>query len=279
MNKADEYFIENLKRIFAENNSTEGQIVRPKYKDGTPAHTHFINQVVEKYDISKGEFPIINLRPIYIKKAIGEILWIYQDQTNDLKTLKEKYGINWWDSWDIGDGTIGKRYGYTVGHYNLMNKLLMGLINEPYTRRHIMNMYQYSDFEESEGLYPCAFETIWTVRGKYLDMTLHQRSCDMMVAKSINSTQYVALMMMVARHVGLEPGCFMHVIENLHIYDRHVFNAVNMIFYRKDNIDKTSIPKLVLNPAKENFYSFTVDDFIVEDYNPCQPQLRFELAI
>lgn len=208
--KADKYTLNNILKILSDGTSTNGHKVRPVYEDGKPAHTIFINQIVEKYDINKGEFPITTLRPIYIKKAIGEILWIYQEQSNNLDLLANKYGITWWDSWEVDNTrTIGQRYGATVKKYDLMNKLLDGLKNEPYTRRHIMNLYQYSDFEETKGLNPCAFMTVWTVRGHYLDMTLTQRSNDYLVAGHINKMQYVALMMMVARHVGLKPGMFM----------------------------------------------------------------------
>lgn len=274
--KADMLTKLNIESILKDGTSTEGHKVRPRYEDGTPAHTFFINQVVEKYDISKGEFPITSLRPIYIKKAIGEILWIYQDQSNDLDLLADKYGITWWDDWEVdGTRTIGQRYGATVKKYDLMNKLLDGLTNEPYTRRHIMNLYQNADFEETAGLYPCAFMTVWTVRGKYLDMTLTQRSSDYLVANHINKMSYVALMMMVARHVGLEPGVFMHVVDNLHIYDRHIEQAHEML--RRHPSEKQ--PKLILNPNKTNFYDFTVDDFELIDYEPVKPQLKFELGI
>ena len=66
---------------------------RPKYKDGTPAHSIFVTHKYYTYDISKGELPITTLRPIAIKNAIKEILWIYQDQSNELNVLKEKYNI------------------------------------------------------------------------------------------------------------------------------------------------------------------------------------------
>lgn len=104
---------------------------RPRYKDGTPAHTLSVNHVVHKYDISKFEFPITTLRPISFRKAIGEILWIYQDESNNLDVLKNKYGISWWDSWDIGDRTIGSCYGETVRRHNLMHKLLDDIKNDP----------------------------------------------------------------------------------------------------------------------------------------------------
>ena len=146
---------------------------------------------------------------------------------------------------------------------------------EPYTRRHIIDLYQYADFEETEGLHPCAFLTVWSVRGEYLDVTLHQRSSDYCVAGHVNKIQYVAFMMMVARHVGLKPGVFMHVVDNLHIYDRHIDQAKELISREPSNKQ----PKLILKEGKTNFYDFTIDDFEIIDYEPVKPQLKFELGI
>ena len=275
MNKADKLFKETIRDILENGTTDENQKVRPVYKDGTPAHTIFLTQVVEKYDISKGEFPITTLRHIAWKSGIKEILWIYQDASNDLDLLRDKYGITWWDEWDVGDRTIGQRYGATVRKYDLMNKLLNGLKNEPYGRRHIINLYQYSDFEETKGLHPCAFETLWSVRGEFLDMTLNQRSSDFCVAGHINKMQYVALMMMVARHCGLKPGVFMHVVQNCHIYDRHLEQA-KILLERTPNYKN---PRLVLKEGKTDFYSFTIDDFEMIDYEPVKPNLKFDLGI
>lgn len=264
-------------KILSEGILTKDQKVRPKYADGTPAYTMFVNQVFERYDLSKGELPIVTLRQTAWKSGIKEILWIYQDQSNDLDLLKNKYDITWWDDWDIGDRTIGQRYGATVKRYKLMDKLLDGLKNEPYGRRHIINLYQYQDFDDSDGLYPCAMETQWSVRGEYLDMTLIQRSSDLLVANAINKIQYVALQMMVARHVGLKQGVFCHYVNNAHIYDRHIDQAKE-ILSRKSQEDSESI-RLVLNPDKTNFYDFTIDDFTMENYDPVKPNLKFVLAI
>jgi thymidylate synthase len=257
MNKADIYYIDNLKNIL-ENGSWDKN-PRPKYKDGSPAYTKFITQVFEKYDISKGEFPIPTIRNTAIKTGIKEILWIYQKQTNSLD-VAHQMGINWWNEWNIGDNTIGLRYGETVKNFDLMNKLLKSLKEEPFSRRHIINMYQYSEFEKSKGLYPCAFETMWSVREKdnefYLDLTLIQRSNDYIVSGYINKIQYTALLMMIASHLNYKVGNFSHLTQNLHIYDRH-FNAVHELLGVKPlDID----PKIILKENK-NFYDYTVDDF------------------
>ena len=275
MTKADRYFIETLKELLEKENSTEGENVRPKYKDGVEAHTYFITNKVFEYDLNKGELPLISLRQQAWKSAIKEILWIYQDQTSDLSVLKEKHNIHWWDDWNVGDGTIGQRYGATIRRYDLVNKLLNDLKNNKNSRRMIMNMYQYYDMNETTGLFPCAFETIWNVRGEYLDMILIQRSSDFGTAWSINEIQYVALQMMMAKASGLKPGKFTHIVGNLHIYDRHLLQGQEMLTRTPSEKEV----KLNFNPATDDFYSFRLEDFSLENYEPCEPQLKFELAI
>jgi len=261
MNKADYYYKENLKKIL--NDGFWDKNPRPKYKDGTPARSKYITDVLEEYDISKGEFPIPTLRNTAIKTGIKEILWIYQLQSNKLEDA-HKLDITWWDNWDIGDGTIGERYGYTVKRYNLINNLLYDLKNNPYSRRHIVNLFQYENLQNTTGLYPCAYETIWNVREinneMYLDVRLIQRSNDYLIAGAINKIQFSALLMMVAGHLGYKVGKFYHYTINLHIYDRH-FDAFNELIEREPlNIQ----PILKLNENK-NFYDYTIDDFIIEN--------------
>jgi thymidylate synthase len=257
MNKADKYYIQNLSNIMSDGSWDENP--RPKYSDGTPSHSKFITQVFEEYDISKGEFPIPTLRNTAIKIGIKEILWIYQKQTSSLDVAREM-GINWWEEWNIGDNSIGQRYGATIKRYDLMNKLLDGLVNDPFGRRHIISMYQYVDLEETNGLFPCAYEILCSVRkvdkDKVLDMTLVQRSNDYLVAGYINKVQYLALQMMVAGHCGYKVGKFCHLVQNLHIYDRH-FDGVSELL-NKEPLDTQ--PKLILKENK-NFYDYTIDDF------------------
>lgn len=292
MNKADIYLIENLENIIKHGYVDVNP--RPKYEDGTPAHTISINGNYRTYDLSKGEFPITTLRPIAWKSAIKEILWIYQDQSNDLNLLRDKYGVNYWNSWESKDmpNTIGARYGEVVRRYDLMNKLLNGLKTDPYGRRHIIDLYQYKELEETDGLHPCAFLTIWNVRNngngnEYLDLHLIQRSGDSIAAScsGVNEVQYSALLMMVARHCGYKVGKLHHLVVNEQIYDRHI-GAANELIGRYDSMTfdeyefgKKPEPKLILNPDKTNFYDFTIDDFTMENYNPMLPSIRFELGI
>lgn len=259
-NKIDSHYATNLKKILEE--GTYDANPRTKYADGTTAYSKFITQVFEEYDISKGEFPIPTLRNTAIKTGIKEMFWIYQKQSNDLSVAKE-LGIHWWDNWDVGDGTIGQRYGATVKRYNLIDDLLYNLKHNPFSRRHIMNLLQEKDMKETEGLYPCAYETLWSVRkvggDMYLDLTLNQRSNDYIMAGYINKIQYVALQMMIAGHLNYKVGKFCHFVQNLHVYDRHM-DALHELLEREP---LKNTPKLILKENKD-FYSYTIDDFIIE---------------
>ena len=296
MTKADRYMHHDIIQILKYGYNDENP--RPHYADGTPAHTLSVNHVLRTYDLSAGEFPICTLRPMAWKTGIKEIFTIYQKPTNNLEQM-HNMGVNWWDDWDIGNGTIGQRYGATVSRYDLINNLIKDIQNDPYGRRKVVSLWQETDLHETAGLAPCAFLTIWNVRGKYLDMVMIQRSGDMLTASGaggINEIQYAALLMMIARHTGYEPGVFTHFVANEQIYDRHIEAAEEMLercynteiqeneaWDYKQYVDKNESlfqgPKLILNPEKSDFYDFTIDDFTLENYNPIKPQLKLELGI
>lgn len=292
MTNADVILTHDIRNIL--NNGYKDENPRPKYSDGTPAHTLSVNHVVRRYNLQT-EFPICSLRPIAWKSAIKEIFWIYQDASNSLMTLNYTYGINYWNQWESKDMpiTIGQRYGATVKRYDLMHNLIKDIESDPYGRRHIMSLWQENDFKESDGLLPCAFLTIWNIRGEYLDMMLVQRSGDMLAASGaggINEVQYAALQMMVAKTTGYKPGMFTHIIANEQIYDRHIGQA-NELLKRADaqlkiREDKSPFcyydiqnPRLEFNPKSNDFYSFSIDDFNLKDYEPIKPQLKFDLGI
>lgn len=276
MIKADKHFLDNINRIITEGVYDENP--RPKYKDGTLSYSKYITHVFETYDLSNGEFPLTTLRNTAIKMGINEIFWIYQDQDSSLESA-HKRGITWWDDWNIGDENIGQRYGATVKRYDLMNKLLNGLEIDPFSRRHIINLLQEADLQETKGLYPCAFETQWSVRKvdniMYLDMILVQRSSDFLTANFINKIQYVALQMMVASHLGYSIGKFSHYVNNLHIYDRHE----PAMFEILERTPLNQQPKIELLNNK-NFYDFSIDDFKISNIEGIQKiKSPLELAI
>ena len=279
MTKADIVFKEYIRKIMEEGVWSEQ--ARPKYKDGRTANSKYITGAFMEFDLAKGEFPITTLRPIAIKSAIKEMLWIDQDQSNSLDVLEEKYNVHYWNDWEVGDSrTIGQRYGAVVKKHDITNKILKQLEANPWNRRNIISLWDYDAFEESEGLLPCAFQTMFDVRrveGEiYLDATLTQRSNDMLVAHHINAMQYVALQMMIAKHFGWKVGKFYYFINNLHIYDNQFEQAEELLRREATNCQ----PRLVLNvPDGTNFFDIKPEDFELVDYDPVKPQLKFDLAI
>ena len=279
MTKADTIFKENIRKIMEEGVWSEQ--ARPKYKDGRTANSKYITGAFMEFDLAKGEFPITTLRPIAIKSAIKEMLWIYQDQSNSIDLLEDKYNVHYWNDWEVGDSrTIGQRYGAVVKKHDITNKILKQLESNPWNRRNIISLWDYDAFEETEGLLPCAFQTMFDVRrvdGEiYLDATLTQRSNDMLVAHHINAMQYVALQMMIAKHFGWKVGKFFYFINNLHIYDNQFKQAEELL--RREPSDCR--PHLVLNvPDGTNFFDIKPEDFELVDYDPVKPQLKFDLAI
>lgn len=279
MTKADTIFKENIRKIMEEGVWSEQ--ARPKYKDGRTANSKYITGAFMEFDLAKGEFPITTLRPIAIKSAIKEMLWIYQDQSNSLDLLEDKYNVHYWNDWEVGDSrTIGQRYGAVVKKHDITNKILKQLEANPWNRRNIISLWDYDAFEETEGLLPCAFQTMFDVRrveGEiYLDATLTQRSNDMLVAHHINAMQYVALQMMIAKHFGWKVGKFFYFINNLHIYDNQFEQAEELLRREATNCQ----PRLVLNvPDGTNFFDIKPEDFELVDYDPVKPQLKFDLAI
>lgn len=279
MTKADDIFKNNINQIMTE--GVFSQQARPKYKNGQTANSKYITGSFASYDLSKGEFPITTLRPIPIKSAIKEVFWIYQDQTNELSVLNDKYGVTYWNDWEVGDtGTIGQRYGAIVKKHYIIDTLLEQLEKNPWNRRNVISLWDYEAFDETDGLYPCAFQTMFDVRQVgdeiFLDATLTQRSNDILVAHHINAMQYVALQMMIAKHFGWKVGQFFYFVNNLHIYDNQFEQAAELLSRKPSD----GHPYLVLNvPDGTNFYDIKPEDFELKDYTPVKPQLKFELAI
>lgn len=262
MSLADELFIENCRDILANGVSDEGCEVRPRWEDGTPAHTIKKFCVVNRYDLQK-EFPIMTLRRVYYRSAIDEILWIYQKKSNRLADLSSHI----WDAWADENGTIGKAYGYQLGvkhHYpegefDQVDKVLYDLTHNPNSRRIMTNTYNHADLSEMQ-LAPCAYSMTFNVSGNRLNAILNQRSQDMLTANNWNVCQYAALLIMFAKATGFEPGELVHVIADAHIYDRHV-DAVKRLIEKKPY----PAPEMQVENITD-FYRFTKNSFTAVDY-------------
>ena len=276
MSKADVLFVNMCEKILKEGFSSEGQKVRARWEDGTPANTIKTFGVVNRYDLSE-EFPALTLRPTAIKSAVDEILWIWQKKSNNIKDLKPHI----WDEWADEDGSIGKAYGYQMGvkykfaqgEMDQVDNVLWQLKNTPYSRRILTNIYKFDDLCEM-NLEPCAYSMTFNVTGNKLNAILNQRSQDILAANNWNVVQYSVLVHMFAQVSGLVPGELVHVISDAHIYDRHVPIIKELI-----KRPQYPAPKFRLNPDIKNFYDFATDDIIVEDYQKNPQILNIPIAI
>ena len=300
MSKADQIFVDMCRDIIENGTSTEGEKVRPHWEDGTPAYTVKQFGVVNRYNLSE-EFPAITLRKTAVKSATNEMLWIWQKKSNNIHDLKSTV----WDEWADEDGSIGKAYGYQMSvkhHYkditkeglihafgedklsrfekddtgyfmDQVDRVIYDLKNNPFSRRIMTNIYVHQDLEEM-NLYPCAYSMTFNVTQKpgsdklVLNGILNQRSQDILAANNWNVCQYSVLIYMLAQVCDMEPGEFVHVIADAHIYDRHL-DIVKELITRP----QFPAPKHWLNPEIKDFYEFTEDDIKLIDYET-NPQVK-----
>lgn len=276
MSKADKLFVNMCEKILTEGFSTEGETVRARWEDGSPAYTIKMFGVVNRYDLSE-EFPALTLRPTAIKSATDEILWIWQRKSNNIHDLKPHI----WDEWADEDGSIGKAYGYQMakkykfaqGEMDQVDNVLWQLKNQPQSRRIMTNIYNFEDLSEM-NLEPCAYSMTFNVTGNKLNAILNQRSQDILAANNWNVVQYSILLMMFAQVSGLMPGQLVHVISDAHIYNKHV-PVIEEIIKRP----QYPAPKVKLNPEVKDFYDFTTADIIIEDYQTNPQILNIPIAI
>lgn len=273
---ADKIFINTCREIIDHGVWDTQYDVRPRWADGTPAHTIKKFGIVNRYDLSK-EFPIITLRKTYFKSAIDEILWIWQKKSNNVHDLNSRI----WDSWADETGSIGKAYGYQLGikhqykegMFDQVDRVLYDLKNNPNSRRIMTNIYNFQDLHEMH-LYPCAYSLTLNVEGDKLNAILNQRSQDTLTANNWNVVQYAVLVHMFAQVSGLEVGELIHVIADAHIYDRHV-SIVEEILKNPEY----EAPKFIINKDIKNFYDFTTDDFKLENYVANKFDHKIEVAV
>ncbi|MCL2285184.1 MAG: thymidylate synthase [Firmicutes bacterium] len=265
MSQADLTFIQNCKQILQAGVSDAGQAVRPRWEDSTPAHTVRVFGLVNRYDLSE-EFPALTLRRLSFKNSIKEILWIWQQKSNNVNELDTRI----WDAWADETGSIGKAYGYQLGikhkypegEFDQVDRALYDLKHNRSSRRILTNIYNHEDLH-AMGLYPCAYSLTLGVTNGRLNAILNQRSQDFLAANNWNVCQYSVLVHMFARASGLEAGELIHVIADAHIYDRHIPIIEELI-----QKEPRPAPALKINPDVIDFYKFTVDDFTLEDYKP-----------
>lgn len=276
MSLADKIFIQNVKDILSNGVWDTDLDVRPRWADGTPAHTIKKFGIINRYNLSE-EFPILTLRRTFLKSAVDELLWIWQKKSSNVHDLNSHI----WDSWADSEGSIGKAYGYQLGvkhkykegWFDQVDRVLYELKYNKASRRILTNLYNHSDLSEMR-LYPCAYSMTFNVSGNTLNGILNQRSQDMLTANNWNVVQYAVLMHMFAQVSGLRAGELIHVISDAHIYDRHIPVIEEVI-----SNPSVNSPELEIDSSITDFYEFTVDSFRLKNYHPCEKKYKIEVAV
>ena len=253
MSLADQLFLDNCREILSHGVWDTDQEVRPRWADGTPAHTIKKFGLVNRYDLRE-EFPVLTIRTMAFRNAVDELLWIWQKKSNNIHDLHSHI----WDAWADETGSIGKAYGYQLGvkhHYpegdmDQVDRVLYDLKHQPWSRRILTSLYQHADLHAMR-LYPCAWSMTFNVSGRTLNAVLN----------GWNVMQYAALVHMLAQVSGLEAGELVHVIADAHIYDRHVPIVEELIARAPYDA-----PRLWIDPAVDDFYAFTPDSLRLEGY-------------
>lgn len=306
MRTVDYYYFIGIEKVLKEGVEQE---VRAKWNNGKNAVTKSISQLFYKFDDIE-DFPITNYRKINYKKAINEVLWIFQKRSNKLDDLDSKI----WQSWEYKNtGNIGHTYGFIANkeypslknkypkvfgdkkYLNQVEYLFQTLIDNPDDRRMMINLYDLNEVQES-NLPPCAFMTQYMGIDGKLHMSLTQRSGDMLVASlfgSWNTVQYAFLHRLIAKCCGLEIGTFSHFVMNSHIYDKHWKDNDLFDYIKKETCeDKVKVNINVKNDlsnvknkeeklklAWENFMNFKETDYEFLNYNPNNYILKLEVAV
>lgn len=259
-----------LKKILEEGVSNRGQEVRASWEDGTPAYTISIFGEMIRYDLSE-EFPALTLRETNMLLCADEVLWIWQKKSNNVHDLSSKI----WDHWADKSGSIGKAYGYQMGLKHKykegisdqVDHILYLLKNSPADKRMITNLYIPDDLDEMR-LEPCVYGCNFNVMDGKLNMIINQRSADIIVAGGWNVAQYAILQHMLAQVSNLEVGTLVHMLGDVHVYER-------LIPIAEELLSRTPYPapKFTLNPDIKNFYDFRPEDIRFENYQT-HPQIN-----
>ena len=235
-----------------------------------------------EFDLEK-EFPILTTKQVFFKNAITEMLWIYQEQSNDVRWLQERNN-HIWDEWEIAeDGkwkatqnvlenghlvkkeivrefdkkyahTIGTAYGWIVKRYHLIDELIDKIKNNPTDRRMIMSLWQ-NEFLNTAVLPSCVWSSEWDVTDGRINLWVHQRSCDVPLGLPFNITQYAVLLSLIASVTGLKPGKMYWSIKDAHIYVNQV-DGIKEQIRRGKELEDLPAPTLWINPEIKDFYKF-----------------------
>jgi len=249
--------------------------IRKEDRTGTGTVSVFGHQM--RFDLQQG-FPLVTTKKCHLRSIIHELLWFLKGDTN-IKYLKDN-GVSIWDEWADENGDLGHVYGYQWRswpsadgrHIDQISQVIEQIKHNPDSRRIIVSAWNVSELEQM-ALPPChAFFQFYVADGR-LSCQLYQRSADIFLGVPFNVASYALLSMMMAQVTGLKPGEFIHTLGDAHLYSNHMEQV-------EEQLSRTPypLPTIKLNPAIDNLFDFSFDDFELQNYQ-CHPHIKAPVAV
>ena len=251
-------------------------------RTGTGTRSVFGHQM--RFDLAEG-FPLVTTKKVHLKSIVYELLWFLRGDSN-VRWLQE-HGVTIWDEWAREDGELGPVYGVQWrswptpdgGHVDQIAQVVEQLRNNPDSRRIVVSAWNVAELPKM-ALLPChAFFQFYvapadspSARGK-LSCQLYQRSADIFLGVPFNIASYALLTLMLAQVCDYRPGDFVHTFGDAHLYSNH-FEQARLQLSREPR----PLPRMRLNPEVKDIFAFTIDDFVLEGYDP-HPHISAPVAV
>lgn len=232
-------------------------------------------------------FPLLTTKRVFWRGVAEELFWFIRGST-DAKLLSEK-GVKIWDGngsrsfldsrgfTEREEGDLGPVYGFQWRHFGAeytdkngdylgkgkdqLMEVIETINQNPNDRRMIISAWNPCATEQM-ALPPCHLLAQFYVAYGELSCQMYQRSCDMGLGVPFNIASYALLTCLVAKVTGLQPGDFVHVLGDAHVYSNHV-EAL------EKQIERTPrpFPRLKIR-RQDNIEQFTFEDLELSGYEP-----------
>src|SRR5918998_2378495 len=255
-------YLDLLERVLADG-------VEKRDRTGTGTLSVFGHQM--RFDLGEG-FPLLTTKKLHLKSIIHELLWFLRGDTN-VKYLNE-HGVSIWNEWADANGDLGPVYGHQWRSWrsasgkviDQLQGVLDTLRTDPDSRRMVVSAWNVAALPEM-ALAPCHALFQFAVHDGRLSCQLYQRSADMFLGVPFNIASYALLTRMVAAQAGLQPGEFIWVGGDCHVYSNHVEQVREQL-----SREVRPFPTLDVAPAP-SLFDYTYEHFTVNDYRP-HPAIR-----
>jgi len=229
-----------------------------------------------KFNLQEG-FPLLTTKKLHLRSIIYELLWFLKGDTN-IKYLKDN-NVSIWDEWADENGDLGPVYGAQWRSWpasdgtavDQISQLIEQIKLNPNSRRLLVSAWNVGEISKM-ALPPCHILVQFYVLDGKLSCQLYQRSADVFIGVPFNIASYSLLTMMVAQVTNLQPYEFIHTFGDAHIYLNHIEQTKLQL-----SREPRQLPKMKINNNVNDIFSFTYDDFVLENYDP-HPHIKAEVS-